>query len=311
MIKPSFFIVGAPKTGTTSLYRYLKQHPQIFMSSPKELVFFNTDMSSSRKKNLEQYCQHFEEGEGKICGEASPQYLRSYVAAENIYNFNPEAKIIIMLRDPVNLLYSYHYQRHFNGLPKTVEDFQLAVEQEAEKIRTQTDSKLDLDSYRNVVKFTEQIERFYKFFAPEKVKIIIFDEFAKNTEKVYQEVLEFLEVDPSFKAVLETKNPSKKVRSKFIRDFIKKPPNKILEIGKFFIPLPRKTRRYILEKLKFKIRKINKFRTEKEPLDLEFCLRLQKEFAPEIEKLSLLINKDLTYWNHEDYLKDRQKLGSE
>jgi hypothetical protein len=311
MRQPSFFIVGAPKSGTTSLYRYLNQHPEIFMSSPKELNFFNTDYIKKKQLNLEEYLEYFKNGEGKICGEASPLYLSSKVAAENIYKFNPDSKIIIMLRNPVHLLYSYHQQLHFNGNARTVDDFQLALEQEAEKIKAEIIKEDDSTCYRSIVKFTEQIERYNHFFDNQNVRIIIFDDFAKDTPGIYKEVLEFLEVDYSFQADFKIRNSSKKVRSKLIRDLLKKPPVKILEIGKFLLPLPRQTRRKIIEQVTAKLYNINKIKSSKKALDLEFCLKLQKEFAPEIEKLSTLIARDVTFWNREDYWQSHQKIDAE
>jgi len=93
--QPSFFIVGAPKSGTTALCKYLNRHPQIFIPAEKELRYFN---SNDPVFTLEKYLNFFRDGQEMICGEGTPLYLMSETAAARIYEFNPEAKIIIMLR---------------------------------------------------------------------------------------------------------------------------------------------------------------------------------------------------------------------
>jgi hypothetical protein len=105
MKKPDFFIVGAPKCGTTSLSEYLKQHPEIFMSEPKEPHFFGTDLESywggrfERYRDVHKYLSLFANVQDEIrVGEASPWYLYSKRAAEEIKQFNPASRIIILLR---------------------------------------------------------------------------------------------------------------------------------------------------------------------------------------------------------------------
>ena len=120
-MKPNLFIVGQPKSGTTALHQFLGQHPEIFMSSIKEPHFFCSDfhLESDRAygkqrffdfRNESAYLQIFAKAEGaEIAGESSTNYLYSQVAAEKIYNFNPDAKIIIILREPAKFLYSLHF----------------------------------------------------------------------------------------------------------------------------------------------------------------------------------------------------------
>lgn len=126
--QPSFFIVGAPKAGTTALSKYLGRHPEIFVPPRKELNYFNKGLVRvSPIKTLDEYLSFFAEGKGKICGEASPVYLRTPNAAKEIHDFNPDAKIIIMLREPVSLLRSFHSQLLWNGNTEDIEDFQTAI----------------------------------------------------------------------------------------------------------------------------------------------------------------------------------------
>ena len=121
--KPDFFIVGAPKCGTTALYTYLKQHPEIFMSPQKEPQFFANDVLGDRRHTCTwaEYLSCFAAARGaKRIGEASVAYLGSPCAPKQIKMFNPAAKIIIMLRNPVDMMHSLHNQRldHQHRIPQ-------------------------------------------------------------------------------------------------------------------------------------------------------------------------------------------------
>jgi hypothetical protein len=301
MKQPSFFIVGAPKCGTTALCKYLHRHPDIFIPSLKELNFFDVDIKSNKKAgNLEEYLQFFAEGEGKICGEGSPTYLLSKKAAQEIYAFNPEAKIIIMLREPVSLLYSLHSQNLYNGSSEDIQDFKIALEAESDRKRGKRIPKICRNPqdlfYRDVVKFSEQINRYYKTFGRDKVHIIIYDDFQKNTSNVYQKTLQFIGVNPEFETELNRINSNKQVRNTTLQRLVKYPPAKLLAISKFFVPLPQSQRRAILEAVKNQLKRFNTKQVSRPSLDPEFQRKLQREFAPEIERLSQLIGRDLNHW---------------
>lgn len=297
--KPSFFIVGAPKSGTTALCKYLNRHPQIFIPQKKELRYF---CYNPPRISLNEYLKFFVEGDGKICGEGTPSYLRTEFTAQAIYDFNPEAKIIIMLREPVELLYSFHAQLLWNGNSEDEQDFvkAMALEQERRKHR-QIPKKCNNPEvlyYRNVVKFTEQITRYREYFGKEQVKIILFDDFIKNVAQIYQETLEFLQVDSNFVTEFNAINSRKKTRSNFLQNLYKRPPKKLLEFGKFLIPLPQHKRRELLESFKQKLQEFNKVQITKKDksLSLDIHKAMQQEFIPEIQKLSQLIDRDLSHW---------------
>ncbi|NES76458.1 MULTISPECIES: sulfotransferase [unclassified Okeania] len=302
MPKPSFFIVGAPKCGTTAMCKYLNRHPEIYIPPIKEIKYFDTDFKWKIKaKNLEEYLAFFDDGLGKICGEGSPSYFYSKQAATEIYNFNPDAKIIIMLREPVSLLYSYHSQKLFNGSSEDIQDFREALEAEPERrlgkrIPKKCKSANQL-FYTDVVKFTENIQRYFDKFGRERVHIIIYDDFIADLPKVYEKTLKFLEVDSTFQTEFNRINSNKKVRNVALQQLLKYPPAKILEFGKFLLPLPRSMRQSILERVKSSLKSFNTQKVKRPPLDPEYRRSLQKKFAPEIEKLSILLERDLTHWS--------------
>ena len=110
LLKPNFFIIGAPKCGTTSLHNYLKSHSQITMSNPKEPHYFSKDIKNGGIRNIEKYADCFSHGKRNAIaiGESSTLYLYSRVAVQNIYNYNRDVKFITMIRNPIEIARSFH-----------------------------------------------------------------------------------------------------------------------------------------------------------------------------------------------------------
>lgn len=298
--QPSFFIIGAPKCGTTAICRYLDKHPQVFIPPKKELYYFDSDLRSQPKiESLDQYLSFFAEGEGKVCGEGSTSYLRSKEAPKAIYDFNPNAKIIVMLREPVSLLYSLHSQRLYDG-NETILEFQKAIEVEKQRKSDALAGERcqeKFSHYLDVIKFSEQLERYFSIFGKDQVLVILYKDFSENTSEVFQKILNFLEVQPDFEPEFVRVNSNKTVKSRFFLNLVKRPPAKLLEVGKYLIPLPQKTRRAILEGMKARIKKMNTQVKPRTTLDPEYRKTLQKEFAPEVERLSQLLEQDLSHWS--------------
>src|SRR3954468_20052709 len=110
---PDFFLVGAPRRGTTALCNYLRMHPEVFVCSPKEPTYFGRDLAPKRFPTLESYRALFANtGSATRVGDGSVAYLASDSAAEEIHAFNPNAAILIMLRNPVELIYSLHLKHY-------------------------------------------------------------------------------------------------------------------------------------------------------------------------------------------------------
>ena len=134
--KPNFFIVGAPKCGTTALHEYLQHHPDAYLPYYKEPHYFGADLVGSRflqfrNKPKRKYLKLFRDvrGEARI-GESSPWYLASNAAAAEIHRYDPEAKIIIMLRNPIDMMYSMWSQFRYSG-NEQIEFFEEALAAEA------------------------------------------------------------------------------------------------------------------------------------------------------------------------------------
>lgn len=194
---PNFFIVGAPKAGTTSLYQYLKNHPDVFMSPIKEPNFFSqVSINIFKIENKEEYLKLFKNAKNeKAIGEASTIYLASPDAAQNIHDLIPDAKIIIILRDPVNQFFSGYMMNQKQGIEKST------LDEKINHLKFVFDSKSD--SYS---KFSNQIKKYLSIFGKNNVKIIIFEEFILDPKNTVTEILRFLDINSDFDFISESHN---------------------------------------------------------------------------------------------------------
>jgi len=245
MNKPNLFIVGAPKCGTTFLYHYLKQHPDIFFPNLKEPHFFGSDLSrrhGAYDLKLDQYEELFNIKK-KVMGEASTFYIFSETAAKEIHTYNPDAKIIIMIRNLVDLAHSLHSQFVFSG-DEIIENFEEALRLESDRLEgnnipEQTTLINKLFYSTNILSLPRNIQSFIDCFGGDKIKFILLDEIKSEPKRVYTETLKFLDVDadvefPNFKII----NSNKYYKSKFIRDFIKKNSIKLGRLRSIFLKEP-------------------------------------------------------------------------
>ncbi|WP_026102296.1 sulfotransferase domain-containing protein [Pleurocapsa sp. PCC 7319] len=298
MVKPNFFIVGAPKCGTTALSEYLREHPNIYMCDPKEPHFFNYDFEQYRVvKTLEEYLSLFEASTSEhfAIGEASALYLYSSVALEKIQQFDPQAKIIVMLRNPVDLAYSYHSQLLYAS-DENEQDFEQAwrlqsIRRKGKKIPKHCRNSAILQ-YAAVARLGEQIERLLGIFPRKQVEIIFFDDFTNSTKQVYEKVLKFLEVPGDNRTDFRRINQNKSHKLRVIGNFSERPPeflNDHVMRAKKILGLERL---YILDAVRYFNNKV----TTRQPLSASFRAELVAEFESDIKKLSQLLDKDLSHW---------------
>jgi len=293
---PNFFIVGAPKCGTTGLYHYLKQHPDIFMPERKEPNFFCADLEISRAiRDRGTYLRLFAHaGPERRVGEASVWYLFSRRAASAIKAFNPDALIIAMLRNPVEMLYALHSQRFLSGY-EDIADFRTALARSSrgpafETGPFRTDRLMQAPFCRQIGNYAEQIERYLSIFGEDRVKILIYEDFKGDTGTVYRETLRFLQVEdfsmPEFKII----NANVQVRSKFLHRMVRTPPAPVRQAARAVVPRP------VRQFLAAKITESNARTGPRAPMPLDLRKSLQAEFARDVEKLSALLRRDLRSW---------------
>ena len=297
MTKPNFFIIGAPKCGTTALCEYLKEHPNIYISEPKEPHYFATDFPKYRlTATKEEYFNLFAESEEHLAiGEGSVFYLFSSVALKNIYEYDPDAKIIIMLRNPVDLVYSFHSQQLYSS-DEAEKSFEKAwhlqdLRREGKHIPRLCRHPIFLD-YAAIGRLGEQVERALSIFPREQIEIIWFEDFVRSTKEVYDRVLDFLAVPRDDRTNFVRINENKVHKLGLLGNFSEKPPALLSDLAL-------KARDFLgIERLNIldTIRTINTKVASREPLSERLRAEISSEFASDIHKLSELLNKDLNHW---------------
>lgn len=297
--KPNFFIVGAPKCGTTALYEYLRPHPNIFMSKVKEPHFFATDLGQYPFiKTLEEYTSLFADSrpEHLRVGEASVYYLRSSVAVPNIHTFNPDAKLIAMFRNPVDMVYSLHSQLLYVS-EETVGDFETAWRLQERRSRgldvPPASRGAFLLQYAEVGRFGSQVQRMLSSFPREQVKLILYDDFAASPQTVYDEVIRFLDIPHDHRTEFPQINENKVARVSWLRDFYRKPPP---PLRRAIRGLKKAVGSESLSAAKKKMVALNTVRSRRPPLSPALRAELVEAFRDEVALLSRLLDRDLDHW---------------
>jgi len=300
MPRPDFFIVGAPKSGTTAMYTYLRDHPDIYMAR-KEMHYFGKDLvyvdgaAKAPLRDEPSYLAQFDgwNGEARI-GEASVWYLLSKTAAQEIKAFSPDASIIIMLRNPIDMMYSLYFE-HIHAVNEDQPSFEAALAAETErKAGRRIPPSAHIISglfYRDVARYSEQVQRYFDTFDRDQVYVIIFDDFKEDTAREYTRALKFLGVNPTPATQLHVVNPAKMPRNHKLNMMLKYPKG-----TPWYARIRALTPPFIRRPISTMLHKWITVPLQKPPLDPVLRAELQREFLPDVEKLSTLLGRDLTHW---------------
>lgn len=306
--RPNFFIVGAPKCGTTSLYEALRQHPGVFMPFDKENYwitkepgFFCPELIARPNlaiDNLSSYLQLFAGAQGADrIGEASALYLFSKSAAGAIAEFCPMAKIIIMLREPVAMMQAWHADNLRHG-HEDVLSFQQAIELEPER---QQGRRLPIGcgyprclQYRAMASFSQQIERYLTAFGREHIKVVLLEDMAREPRATLDSVLEFLELETGYPDQWSIHNERITLTQ---RQFLKNRIKNRLRGFRVVRWARRCTPANFDRWLEIGLSPLLRQQSVAVSTCPRFLNELHVEMASEIERLSALIDRDLSHWH--------------
>ena len=298
-VKPNFFIVGAPKCGTTALYRYLRLHPNIYMPAKKEPHFFAQDLGTYPAiKTMEQYSALFADAKDwhQRVGEASVYYLRSAVAIPNIRAFDPDARIIAMFRNPVDMVHSFHAQLLYWS-EEVVPDFETAWRlQEPRREGRDLPSRSRgafLLQYAEMGRLGTQLERLLSTFPGSQVKLILYDDFAASPRQAYDDVIEFLGLPPDGRTEFPRINESKRTKVTWLRNLIRKPPPGLREM---YRGVKARVGRKRMDAIRQGVIRRMTVNERREPLSPAFRAELVEEFRDEVALLGRLLGRDLSHW---------------
>lgn len=222
---PSFFLIGAPKAGTTSLVKWLNQHPYVYMSPVKEPHYFNTDMGNNPIKSQSEYARLFAgvRDSHLAVGEASVWYMYSKRAVKNILRVAPKAKFIVMLRDPAEMVVSLHEQLYFSGI-ESEKQLGVAWSKVDERRRGISLPRFCIEpsllDYKSACAIGTQVKRITDIVDRRSILFISFLEVKQNPKAVFDQVQDFLRL-PSFEiADFAVENGAKERKSRVLMFFV-------------------------------------------------------------------------------------------
>jgi hypothetical protein len=203
--KLDFILAGAQKSGTTALHYFLEKHPQITLGDQQEMHFFDDEESFSRAIDYEILHRHFPPAPAStIAGECTPSYLYWKPSAERIWKYNPDIKLLVLLRNPTDRAFAHWNMQRFKGREPL--DFMAGVSAEKDRIAQPLSLESRRFSYIDRGFYSEQLRRFLKFFPREQLKIIKFEEFRNQQQETLNSICEFLGVKPLGRVRSKDKN---------------------------------------------------------------------------------------------------------
>jgi hypothetical protein len=315
---PDFFVVGAPRCGTTALSRYLSRHPQVCFSKPKEPHYF----ARIDERHLEgnewrseyaRFFAHYHEGHRAV-GEGSVSYLYFEETLEYITRINPKARLIAMLRNPLEMLPSYHLRMLFI-LEEDVERFDTAWDLQEARARGERIPKLCTDPrlllYGEIGRFGDHVDRMLRIAGREKCLLLLQDDLARDPRGVYRQALRFIRVDDDGRTEFRSRQPSRHYRHRWLQRLLYKPPvahgglleerlasaaSKAKRQAPKNAPEGTKGKKPLPLRLHKRLRQWNRVVAKPRPLDGRMRALLREHLAADVEKLAKLIDRDLGHW---------------
>lgn len=304
MIMPNFLVIGTAKAGTTSLFSYLKAHPEIFMSSVKEPRFFgfvekqpnfqgigDTKVNQALITNIKEYEQLFEKvAHEKAIGEASTWYLYSEEAPFEIKKYIPNAKLIAVLRNPVDRAYSNYLHQRNRSCEEPLDNFLKALQEEEKRIQN---NWRPFWHYKNMGFYYIQLSRYFQLFPSKQIRIYLQEDLIQNPINTMQDIFDFLEVDKNFSPNFSRKfNQAYRPKNRVLQNLIMR-PNFFKSALKSTMPRP------IIQNLGTQIRTFNReinSAPSNNKLPQETRKNLIEEYREDILNLQDLIQRDLSNW---------------
>lgn len=297
---PNFFVIGAPKAGTTALYHTLRQHPEVYLSSVKEPGYFNCDGEPPilpgpagtylRRTSVWQprsYALLFAGvTEQRAIGEASPIYLRSALAAHRIKKSLPTSRLIALLRQPAERAYSHYTFMRQHGV-ELMPSFERALTDE--NLRLQKGWFSGLHHKTNGYYFS-QLSVYYNLFPREQIRVYLYEDWKNTPQAMLRDIFGFLEIDENFMPELRLSNVTRQPRSRRLHNLATHPEH-FRRLTPF---LPESGSSALFSLLRSVNQKLNL--APPPPLHPETRSRLTADYREDILQLQGLIGRDLSHW---------------
>ena len=293
---PTFLVIGAARSGTTALYLYLRQHPNVFMPRGRETNFFafegealdfrgpGAEFLNNSVVTLGAYCRLFADAPvGAAIGEVSPLYLYCPCTAERIRARLPGVRLIAILRNPIEQAYS-HYLYARKEAVEPLDDFMAALDAQVDRRKARWQP---LFQYVDFARYSVQLRRYFDRFPREQIRIFLYEDFASDPVRVVQEIFLFVGVDGSFVPDVSARvNAGGIPKSEWWQMLVMRPNPASKLVGNL---LPTQTRRRVRDAL-------SSMNTRRDRMPPGARERLRTELRGDIVALQRLIDRDLSSW---------------
>lgn len=293
---PDFYIVGAPKSGTTSLYEYLSSYPEVFLPDQKEVRYFGSDLDVRHRRMWSEadFLDLYRGAPpGALRGAAYVWYLFSTLAAHEIEERRPDARIVIALREPTAALYALHSEFVFDG-NEDLDDFAEALAAERDRCagrRIPPEAHFPAGlCYRATIRYAEQVERYLDRFGRDRVHVLLFDDLVADPPVTCAALVAFLGLPYRPEIALPHANPNKRARSAAIRRFLASPPAPLRRAARAVVPSRLRRAAYR------RAQALNASNPDRAGFDPELRLRLRRELEREVDRLERLLGRSLADW---------------
>ena len=286
---PNFILIGVQKSGTTSLYNWLGQHPDVYAN---ELIkdynyFCNDELLSLSRDYFGRFFKNV--SDERILMHGFPNYIYFYKnSAANIYKFNKNIKLLLILRNPIERAYSAYWEAKKTALEDS-KSFEEALSRESSYIVNGNMKEKGALTYVDHGYYSRQIEGYYKYFSKEQIKIIFFEDLKRNPDKTVGQVFSFMNIDNKFKPNFSIKNSSALPRSVVMQRIFQS-----LTMPKFIKPFVPPS---VSSKIKISlIRKLNVKPFQYAQMKQETRNFLVSTFKDDIKRLEKILDVDLSHW---------------
>ena len=289
MKKPNFYILGAPKCGTTTLTHWLRAHPEVFFSPIKEPFYFSDDLCLNqihKIDTLEAYERLFRGARSfhAAVGEGSTAYLFSTTAVDNILDYTPGARFIVMMRNPVDMAVSLHSQQLYLW-NESVKDFMTAWNLQSERKAGMAVPPACMEPkvllYKEWCCLGIQLERLFEKVKRQNVKVIFLEDLKFQPEMTYDSVLDFLRLSRIYPKNFAAYNVRKEITRPLIHKFLRAGGS---------------LKKRIVPRLRMGLTRLSTRRVKPEPVPEAVRQYLIGEFYSDVKRLETVLGKDLSHW---------------
>jgi Sulfotransferase domain len=294
---PDFLIVGAPKCGTTALHAYLGAHPAVAMANRKEPCFWSSDLGRrGRVTDWDEYVALWDDSdEGALCGEASTNYIWSEVAIPAILRARPDARLIAMVRNPIEMAHALH-SGFVKGFQDDVGSFERAwrlqeARRRGERLPPECVDRKIL-AYGTVCALGDQLERLYDLVPEANRSVIVFDDLVADPRTVHLKTLDFLGLADDGRTAFDRMNPNSNMRSAAAARVHRSLPRRFPRA----YPPARAAAARVGVSPSAIINRVNVWHGPRPPMRPAFRAELRAFFEPQITKMSRLLGRDLSHW---------------